>query len=165
MIVDTAMANKVMSKRNARTFVEDGMEKEPCESHPKKPAPRPEDGIMEKIERTTSSSSNSTNQLGLDTPATDRPDPPPATKGDHDVPAATFRKEDVSRLSVPDFIGPAGLGQALLYQKEPDVLSHRLNSRRCPVNFGIVVPGVYRSSYPRPQDYPFIKDLGLKTIM
>lgn len=34
-----------------------------------------------------------------------------------------------------------------------------------PLNFGIVVPGVYRSSYPRPHDFEFIRGLGLKTIV
>lgn len=34
-----------------------------------------------------------------------------------------------------------------------------------PLNFGTVVPGVYRSSYPKEADYPFLEKLGLKTIM
>lgn len=34
-----------------------------------------------------------------------------------------------------------------------------------PLNFGTVVPGVYRSSYPQEADYPFLEKLGLKTIM
>ncbi|KAM0330954.1 hypothetical protein ACHAQA_003911 [Verticillium albo-atrum] len=34
-----------------------------------------------------------------------------------------------------------------------------------PANFGIVVPGVYRSSYPKPEDFGFVKNLGLRTIV
>lgn len=34
-----------------------------------------------------------------------------------------------------------------------------------PLNFGVVVPGVYRSSYPKPDDYTYIRDLKLKTIV
>lgn len=34
-----------------------------------------------------------------------------------------------------------------------------------PNNFGTVVPGVYRSSYPQEADYPFLQKLGLKTIV
>lgn len=34
-----------------------------------------------------------------------------------------------------------------------------------PNNFGIVVPGVYRSSYPQEADYAFIQKLKLKTIV
>ncbi|KPM45571.1 hypothetical protein AK830_g964 [Neonectria ditissima] len=38
-----------------------------------------------------------------------------------------------------------------------------LNGR--PLNFGIVVPGVYRSSYPKPSDFEYIKGLKLKTVV
>lgn len=34
-----------------------------------------------------------------------------------------------------------------------------------PINFGVVVPGVYRSSYPKADDYAFLKDLKLKTVV
>ena len=34
-----------------------------------------------------------------------------------------------------------------------------------PHNFGVVVPGVYRSSYPTPPDFNFIQNLGLRTIV
>lgn len=34
-----------------------------------------------------------------------------------------------------------------------------------PANFGIVVPGVYRSSFPQADDHEFISRLNLKTIV
>lgn len=34
-----------------------------------------------------------------------------------------------------------------------------------PANFGTVVPGIYRSSYPKEADYAFLQRLKLKTIM
>jgi tyrosine-protein phosphatase SIW14 len=34
-----------------------------------------------------------------------------------------------------------------------------------PFNFGIVIPGVYRSSFPKSHDFEYIKGLGLKTIV
>lgn len=34
-----------------------------------------------------------------------------------------------------------------------------------PLNFGIVVPGIYRSSYPKPEDFGFLGNLRLKTIV
>lgn len=34
-----------------------------------------------------------------------------------------------------------------------------------PLNFGVVIPGVYRSSYPKPHDYDYIKGLKLKTVV
>ena len=38
-----------------------------------------------------------------------------------------------------------------------------LNGR--PLNFGVVVPGVYRSSYPKPADFEYLRGLELKTIV
>jgi tyrosine-protein phosphatase SIW14 len=35
-----------------------------------------------------------------------------------------------------------------------------------PLNFGVVLPGtVYRSSFPRQEDFKFFQGLGLKTIV
>ncbi|RGP68948.1 hypothetical protein FLONG3_8009 [Fusarium longipes] len=34
-----------------------------------------------------------------------------------------------------------------------------------PFNFGVVIPGVYRSSFPKSHDFDYIKGLGLKTIV
>ncbi|KAK3360895.1 tyrosine phosphatase family-domain-containing protein [Lasiosphaeria ovina] len=34
-----------------------------------------------------------------------------------------------------------------------------------PINFGVVVPGVYRSSFPQTEDHLFLKGLKLKTII
>jgi Tyrosine phosphatase family len=34
-----------------------------------------------------------------------------------------------------------------------------------PLNFGIVMPRVYRSAYPRAEDHEYLKSLGLKTIV
>ncbi|KAG5940942.1 hypothetical protein E4U60_000239 [Claviceps pazoutovae] len=38
-------------------------------------------------------------------------------------------------------------------------------SNKHPVNFGPVIHGVYRSSYPTPEDFPFLSSLKLKTIV
>ncbi|CAK7236018.1 tyrosine-protein phosphatase siw14 [Sporothrix eucalyptigena] len=34
-----------------------------------------------------------------------------------------------------------------------------------PVNFGFVMPGLYRSSYPKPENFEYLQQLGLKTIV
>lgn len=34
-----------------------------------------------------------------------------------------------------------------------------------PLNFGVVVPGFYRSSYPKPEDYGYLRSLQLRTIV
>lgn len=45
-----------------------------------------------------------------------------------------------------------------------DVMDEKMTMGQ-PSNFGTVVPGVYRSSYPQEASYPFIQKLRLKTIM
>jgi tyrosine-protein phosphatase SIW14 len=44
-------------------------------------------------------------------------------------------------------------------------LEKNLPTESRPANFGIVVPGVYRSSFPQSEDYAFIEGLKLKTIV
>lgn len=47
-------------------------------------------------------------------------------------------------------------------KKVPD----RLTSHLPPINFGAVIPSaVYRSSFPLPENFSFIKSLKLKTIL
>jgi tyrosine-protein phosphatase SIW14 len=46
------------------------------------------------------------------------------------------------------------------------VVPDRLNMRIPPSNYGAVVPGsIYRCSYPQPENYEFIKDLKIKSIL
>ncbi|KAF4456443.1 hypothetical protein F53441_1447 [Fusarium austroafricanum] len=49
------------------------------------------------------------------------------------------------------------------YQSQSSESTAPLNGR--PHNFGVVTPGVYRSSFPRSHDFEYIKGLGLKTIV
>lgn len=34
-----------------------------------------------------------------------------------------------------------------------------------PRNFGTILPGIYRSGYPEAEDYDFLRDLSLRTIV
>lgn len=34
-----------------------------------------------------------------------------------------------------------------------------------PRNFGTILPGIYRSGYPESEDYEFLRDLSLRTIV
>lgn len=43
--------------------------------------------------------------------------------------------------------------------------SRPIHVHGCPENFGLVVPGVYRSSYPKPDNYRFLQGLKLKTVV
>ncbi|KAF5231101.1 hypothetical protein FANTH_13526 [Fusarium anthophilum] len=49
------------------------------------------------------------------------------------------------------------------YQSQSTDYTAPFNGR--PHNFGVVIPGVYRSSFPRSHDFEYIKGLGLKTIV
>ncbi|KAG6005004.1 hypothetical protein E4U21_000577 [Claviceps maximensis] len=42
---------------------------------------------------------------------------------------------------------------------------HRPVANNHPINFGLVIPGVYRSSYPKPEDHEFLGGLKLKTVV
>ncbi|ANB13089.1 putative tyrosine protein phosphatase SIW14 [Sugiyamaella lignohabitans] len=39
------------------------------------------------------------------------------------------------------------------------------NSLYCPPNFGMVLGSIYRSSFPRPENFAFLKKLGLKSVL
>ncbi|KAI1480820.1 tyrosine phosphatase family-domain-containing protein [Daldinia eschscholtzii] len=53
------------------------------------------------------------------------------------------------------------------YVSAKDIAVERplLLSGTSPVNFAVVLPGLYRSGYPKAADYPFIRTLKLKTIV
>lgn len=40
-----------------------------------------------------------------------------------------------------------------------------MESFTCPDNFAVVTSSVYRSSFPKPENFSYIKKLGLKTIL
>jgi protein tyrosine/serine phosphatase len=48
----------------------------------------------------------------------------------------------------------------------PRIQYVQVDARWKPLNFGAVLPGsVYRSSFPAPENLPFLGTLGLKTIL
>jgi tyrosine-protein phosphatase SIW14 len=72
------------------------------------------------------------------------------------------RLHSLTRYSRP-FANSSLVSSISAYQSPPSEHIAPLNGR--PHNFGIVVPGVYRSSFPRSHDFEYIKGLGLKTIV
>jgi tyrosine-protein phosphatase SIW14 len=62
-----------------------------------------------------------------------------------------------------DAFHPAIAAQKLSYSVRE--LERNLPTESRPANFGIVVPGVYRSGFPQSEDYAFIEGLKLKTIV
>ncbi|RDA94668.1 hypothetical protein CP533_2475 [Ophiocordyceps camponoti-saundersi (nom. inval.)] len=57
----------------------------------------------------------------------------------------------------PDLSPPAKVTRSSTFPVDP--------SAGRPVNFGVVLPQVYRSSYPQPENYAFLLSLKLKTVV
>jgi tyrosine-protein phosphatase SIW14 len=62
-----------------------------------------------------------------------------------------------------DSLSPDFARQDATMVEENDFPSAPLNGR--PSNFGVVIPGLYRSSYPKASDYPYLQSLQLKTMV
>ncbi|OAR05754.1 hypothetical protein LLEC1_06729 [Akanthomyces lecanii] len=67
--------------------------------------------------------------------------------------------------SLASDIAPTAKGPALLPTIHQSVEYPVVPLEGRPLNFGVVVPGFYRSSYPKPHDFDFIKSLNLKTVV
>lgn len=153
---DTA---KMISKRSARTYLEDGQELQAKQSSWQ------EESASDETESTISTSSSTTSSNSGSPIAHLEQAQVPINLG---IVAEEMPGQD---MGVPrgecrhgvEILTPttAAATQGLL--KELDVEAIPVIGQ--PVNFGVVVPGVYRSSYPRPQDYSFLKGLKLKTVV
>lgn len=155
LFLDMAVASKVVSKRSARTFVEDGMEKELYEPHARKSTLRFDEVRLEEVEGPSSKSSSKSSST---------------SQTDVDISTSAAERTETGTAGIDLDIGDGG--DQIVASKAPklagdsdDAEPEGLSTRPYPPNFGIVVPGVYRSSYPQPQAYGFLQDLGLKTIM
>jgi tyrosine-protein phosphatase SIW14 len=70
----------------------------------------------------------------------------------------------VNEVGIEAFGGEVAIApRTTLSEKMP--LSPLPNTKQQPLNFGVVVPGVYRCSHPTANDYEFIKELGLKSVV
>lgn len=150
-----SVGSKAVSKRSARPYVEDGMEKETHDQREKWMA-KHEDTESDRQERrsstltaTTFSSQSSVDSFPLDY----------AAEREHDVDPWVPGTNPGAR----DAFHPRSSNQHVAYSI--DELEEGLPSGSRPANFGIVVPGVYRSSFPQSQDYVFVAGLKLKTIV
>ena len=162
LFLDMAVASKVVSKRSARLFVEDETAKETYDPHTRKTTLKLEEVRVDEVE-STSSSSSSTSQEGVDVSTAD---PTEAGGAEPDSDNRNVSDQDSGDHTVGVDPGKlAGPRQAFTFPRVFNTQPHGLPAGQYPANFGVVVPGVYRSSYPQPQNYGFLKDLRLKTIM
>ena len=161
--------NKVVTKRNTRAFV--GEEADQGLLRPQSEKMIKEDEKVDVVEphrkdsigTSTSQSSRSSRQTSLEcSPMT------AATSVDTDL--SELSKEE--QFSLPDAlrdIEPPHAVEAYNHSAKaplrPNPPLPLIPVEGRPKNFGVVVPGVYRSGFPQSEDYPFIEGLKLKTMV
>ncbi|KAL2131902.1 hypothetical protein VTI74DRAFT_4458 [Chaetomium olivicolor] len=153
--MSVGMSEKVMSKRSRRPYVEYGMEKETHNFHPERIVRHDEVASADCDKNSTSTGSVHSQQSS-------REQSPIAS-----VPLVDTKEDaalcEAQERRLRDAFYPPLTAQDLAYS--PRELEKGLPVEPRPVNFGVVVPGVYRSSFPQSDDYAFIKELKLKTIV
>lgn len=146
-----------MSKRSGRPYMEDEMEKDAPEYQTKRTLKYDETTAIDGEKKTSISTATShSSQSSLEpSPLIQAADP------EQDVEKLYLTIQDRRDNSpvLQDAFHPSGIDRTHAAKEES------LPSDGRPVNFGIVVPGVYRSSFPQAEDYGFIEGLKLKTIV
>jgi tyrosine-protein phosphatase SIW14 len=152
----------VVSKRSGRQYVEYDMEEQSDEYQEKRTA-RHDDLVGSEVRDRQGVASTATNssQSSLEPSPMVRP-----ADGLQDVDTLVLGLQARQRSDSGPFrdaFHPPTASQQLAYSMPELEKSLPVEGR--PVNFGIVVPGVYRSSFPQSEDYAFIENLKLKTIV
>ncbi|KAK4655869.1 tyrosine-protein phosphatase siw14 [Podospora pseudocomata] len=142
----------VMSKRSARPYIEeDEMEKQTLEYQ----------ANGDERRSTASTSTTYSSQSSLESsPSVHAADP----ERDVEQLQLSSQKHRTSTTGPRDAFHPPNddLESGSISALELDRI---LPTEGRPSNFGVVVPGVYRSSFPQSEDYGFIEGLKLKTIV
>lgn len=164
---DMAVGGKLL-KRTARVTVEYGAELSKAE-HAKK-LTKPDEVMSQAVEgkATTSGVTAPTAAAAMDhaakTTSRGSSTTVPPTGKDQAVLIGVSRGADskvaVDGVQLADQVQDSST-PSLKLPKELEHLQHFQH----PLNFGGVIPGVYRSSFPKTEDYPFLKQLGLKTVV
>ncbi|TPX17097.1 uncharacterized protein E0L32_003215 [Thyridium curvatum] len=151
-------SGNMVSKRSVRAYVEDEDQCQVVDTTSKRNSRCEEDSSASSA-TTTRRASTSSSRTGSDISSASHPEQATVDLG----------------AELEELLGPEGattsgevgvlladFGEALSLPKRFSVPSTRAGQ---PINFGMVVPGVYRSSYPQAQDYDFIRSLKLKSIV
>ncbi|KAI9717691.1 MAG: hypothetical protein M1828_007094 [Chrysothrix sp. TS-e1954] len=88
-------------------------------------------------------------------PSSSRPSTPSISRND------SFEME-MENNALIEIIAPS---VALTRRDSAHAIARSLWGKVPPKNFGQVIPGPYRSSFPLPENFPFLKILGLKSIL
>lgn len=150
----------VVSKRSARPYIEDGMEKETHQYQGKRMAKHEETELEGQDKKNTSRATSQSSQRSVEPSPLVHP-----ADGEHEVDVLSLGGQGRrgSSSEIRDAFHPPTANQHFAYSTHE--LEERLPVEGRPANFGIVVPGVYRSSFPQSEDYAFIESLKLKTIV
>jgi len=154
-------SSEMASKRSVRAYVEEDDGADDAVARQGKRGSTCEDLVSVGMERQVSASSSL--RTSCDGPVrTYQPDSGVVDLG-----------RDMSDILQPQgWTAPRGLVANSADHREAclDIITSRFQSpetkmARPPLNFGVVVPGVYRSSYPTAEAYGFIRILKVKTIV
>ncbi|KAM7219758.1 hypothetical protein V8F06_004792 [Rhypophila decipiens] len=162
----------VVSKRSARTYIEDEMELSTVSnkdlvrtSTATKQSPSSNENMIEELRGRKNSTSTTSSSSGSRQTSIEAKHSPMAA-------AAAEKEAEGGASSVTTAAGgfleatPKGGGAfAIQQQSSAFQFDETLPKTGRPANFGVVVPGVYRSSFPQVDDHEFIGRLGLRTIV
>ena len=150
----------VVSKRNGRPYVDCDMEiiSEDCQE--KRAVRQGEMGSDGRDRQSSTSTATShSSQSSLESSPLVQP-----AKGQEDVDSLVLGPHGLHHNGSPAaLLPPAPLKLNLAHTATE--LEYSLPGGTRPTNFGIVVPGIYRSSFPQSEDYDFIERLKIKTIV
>jgi hypothetical protein len=167
-----AVAGNVVLKRTARTALEYGTENEASEHNAKKltKSTRIEESASQKVENKACTS-------GVIAPAAAAMEPASKPYSRRGSIAERTSTDLADGNGIPRGGDSHGGGDSIKVadqvQDSPNHIKSSLKSHKLdplhqddrPLNFGEVLPGIYRSSFPKAEEYPFYKKLGLKTVV
>lgn len=171
---DMAVAGNVVLKRTARVAVEYETENEVLEHSGKKATnnTKPDEPTSQKAEGKASRSSvisaAATAMNGASRPYSRRGSIVEHASADLADTNGSQHRSSYLTNGGADSNRVADRPQELPNHIKSSLKSHKLDSLGQdgrPLNFGEVLPGIYRSSFPKAEDYPFYKRLGLKTVV
>jgi tyrosine-protein phosphatase SIW14 len=170
--VDVEMPSVVVSKRSSRAFVEHGMEDQAKEQLPllakKSTSANHKESKESERGRSSSIDFEARPQLAMDAlmsyPGAGTNITPARRSSDAAEELRPSRRESFSD-SLDDFQCAAVTLRKNMKVGDIKLQHVDLPTEGEPVNFGMVIPGVYRSSYPQTEDYPFLQKLRLKTVV
>ncbi|KAJ4306783.1 tyrosine-protein phosphatase siw14 [Collariella sp. IMI 366227] len=155
------MGQKVVSKRSSKPYVNYDMEKEVDNAQTVRVVQQ-EEKVSEDCDNRSLTSTGTVYSYRSSREHSPIASSPPEYLKD---PARGLdaEKRHHTDVEIRDVFYPPLTAEDLVYS--PRELEKGLLCEGRPANFGIVVPGVYRSSFPQSDDYAFIKELKLKTIV